>query len=235
MCGRYALHAHPSDVARFFALREEVAFTPRYNIAPTQAVPILLAQGRGRLLRPMSWGLLPLWTKDRSFASKTFNARSETAHEKPAFKESFLRGRCLVPATGYYEWDQRRKKAVSFVRIRNEDGELAELFAFAGLWSPWRDAEGREVPTFTVLTAEANEVLSPMHPRMPVILRPESYDRWLHETRSPEEARQLLQPLPAEAIAMHRVGPAVGSVANDGPECLEPIEDPPEPEQTSLF
>ena len=182
----------------------------------------------------MRWGLIPYWAKDASFGANTINAVAETAAEKPAFREAMRRRRCLIPADGFYEWKQtgpRQKQPYSIGMA--DDG----LFAFAGLWDQWRDAGGggRVIESCTILTTEANPLLREIHPRMPVILKPEDYDRWLDPgITDPRRVGDLLRPFDARAMKAWPVSSAVNRVENDGPECVAEAEAPKE-EQGSLF
>src|SRR5947209_3785240 len=183
MCGRYRLTRADRLAEKFDAeLVEELH--PRYNIAPTQPVPVVRANGSRRGITSMRWGLIPNWAKDAS--TSQINARSETLLEKPAFKESFERRRCLIPADGFYEWKRSGKSKQPFHFGMTDDS----LFAFAGIWDRWRSPQGPTVESCAILTTGANELLRDVHDRMPVILKPEKYQEWLEAPVS--DCRRLL-------------------------------------------
>jgi putative SOS response-associated peptidase YedK len=218
MCGRFNQTASGEEVAEAFGLDEAAELAPRYNIAPTQPVAVVGVQpttGR-RGLALLKWGLVPRESLggERGF----INARAETAWEKPSFSEAFARRRCLIPATGFYEWQRRGEKKQPWL-IRLASGRL---FAFAGLWEPAAAAPGA-VPTCTILTTEPNEIASPIHDRMPAILDPADYGQWLDPgTTTPADVRPLLRPFPAAAMTAFPVTTAVNNPAFDDPACLLP-------------
>ena len=240
MCGRYTLATpdHSAIRARF-PVGESIAITQRYNVAPTDEVLAVTTdkQGvpRGELLR---WGLVPSWAKDPSIGSKMINARVETVAEKPAFRRAFGRYRCLIIADGFYEWRRTAGGRKQPFRITREDHEP---FAFAGLWSIWREQPERILRTCTILTTAANPAIEPLHNRMPVILAPGHEQEWLDLDAPPDRVRELLAGLPARHTALAEVGYAVNDVHNDGPECLQaPVDDQPNTadrsaEQQALF
>jgi putative SOS response-associated peptidase YedK len=220
MCGRFNQTASGEEVAEAFGLDEAPELAPRYNIAPTQPVAVVGVQpasGR-RGLASLTWGLVPraALSRERGF----INARAETAWEKAAFAEAFARRRCLIPATGFYEWqrlDARRRQPWLFT--------LAERgpFAFAGLWEPAAAAVPGALPTCAILTTEPNDVTRPVHDRMPVILAPGDYARWLDPAvQLPGEVRPLLRPFPAAAMTAFPVSTRVNNPAFDDPACLAP-------------
>jgi putative SOS response-associated peptidase YedK len=207
MCGRYLLLAlDPEAFARHYGLdgMSEPALAPRYNIAPTQQVPVVRGDG-GRRLAMLRWGLSASWTK-----APLFNARAETAADKPVFRSALRLRRCLVPSSGFYEWKQAGKaKQPHLFQLRDK-----ALFAFAGIW------DGEAV---AVLTTAANDLVRPLHERMPVILPPDAYGRWLDPAlQDPEALRQMLSAYPAEAMTASPVGSFVNSARNEGPECMAP-------------
>jgi putative SOS response-associated peptidase YedK len=220
MCGRFNQTASGEEVAEAFGLDETPELAPRYNIAPTQPVAVVGVQpktGR-RGLALLKWGLVPRESLggERGF----INARAETAWEKPSFREAFAHRRCLVPATGFYEWQTLDAKRRQPWLIRLASGHL---FAFAGLWEPPAAALPGAVPTCTILTTEPNEVAQPIHDRMPVILDPSEYARWLEPAVTiPAEVRPLLRPYPAAAMTAFPVSTAVNNPAFDDPACLAP-------------
>ncbi len=224
MCVRYSIASAPEALQRLFRFSGPLPiFPPRYNVAPTQFVPIVrLAKGRDaasaaqRELVRVRWGLIPSW--DRDVSTGYTNARAERITEKPAFRAAFRTRRCLVPADGFYEWQRVDGEEVPW-RITLADGGA---FAFAGLWERWdKSSDGVPVESCAIITTEANEFVEPISSRMPVILSPESYEAWLQETRL-EALVSLLHSYPAEQMTTYRVNTAVNSVMNDGPECAAP-------------
>jgi putative SOS response-associated peptidase YedK len=218
MCGRFNQTASGDEVAEAFALDEAPALLPRYNIAPTQPVAVVGVQGKTarRGLAMLAWGFVPRTSLggERGF----INARAETAWEKPSFREAFARRRCLIPATGFYEWQKTSAKKGQPWLIRLASGRL---FAFAGLWEP--PAASGTGPTCTILTTEPNDVAQPIHDRMPVILDPADYALWLDPAVTlPAEVRPLLRPFPAGAMTAFRVTTAVNRPSFDDPSCLTP-------------
>ncbi|HEY9826587.1 MAG TPA: SOS response-associated peptidase [Stenomitos sp.] len=218
MCGRFVLAGTPEAVASAFGLSKVDDFPPRYNIAPSQPIAIIRqnqASGR-RELCLQRWGLIPSWAKDATIGSKLINARSETAAEKPSFRTALKYRRCLIPATGFYEWQAikgKGKQPFFFSMMGNS------LFAFAGLWESWHDIE-----TCTILTTAANSLLQPIHDRMPVILPAEAYDQWLDPTvQDTKQVAQLLQPFPDESMQAFPVSTRVNSVKVDDASCMEPL------------
>ncbi len=219
MCGRFTLAAPAEQVATQFQLPETPALRPRYNIAPTQEVAAVRATEGGRELAMLRWGLVPSWAKDPSIGARMINARAETAAEKPAFRTALRQRRCLIPADGFYEWQAREGGKQPF-HIRLADGGL---FALAGLYEHWKAPDGSWLSTCTILTTEANELMRPLHDRMPVIIAPEHYALWLAPgLRDVGPLQELLAPFPADQMAATPVSKAVNRVANDGPELLAP-------------
>lgn len=219
MCGRYTLTADQEALQVALGVEGLVHPGPRYNIAPTQEVPAVVApegSPRGATLR---WGLVPFWAKDPSIGNRMINARSETAAEKPSFRTPFRRSRCLIPADGFFEWRKEEGGKVPFW-IHMED---QEPFTMAGLWDRWKEPDGKELFTFTILTTEPNEFLRPIHDRMPVILARDERERWLDPGAPVEELQALLDPFPAEPMAVREVSTRVNSPRNDDPACLEPV------------
>ena len=221
MCGRYTLATPTEALAELFQLQTTLpSLRPRYNIAPTQPVAVVRRSTEGeREMVIMHWGLIPHWAKAASFARRTINARSETAAEKPSFRAAFRRRRCLVPVSGYYEWQKTGgPKQPYFIRMR--DGGV---FAFAGLWESWSSPEGSEIDSCTILTMAPNERMAAIHDRMPVILPPERYDAWLDtgQTHS-APALDLIRPIPEEALTAIPVTPHVNNPRHEGPQCIAP-------------
>ncbi|MBW4472280.1 MAG: SOS response-associated peptidase [Stenomitos rutilans HA7619-LM2] len=219
MCGRFSLTASAETLAEAFQLDALPEWTPRYNIAPTQRVAAIAASPTQSLrLRLLRWGLVPGWAKDLTIGTKLINARAETAAEKPSFRAAFKQRRCLILADGFYEWQRldRKTKQPYYFQLAS-----AQPFAFAGLWERWQQDDD-VVETCTILTTQANELLEPIHDRMPVILAPDAYDRWLDSTTSAASLQQLLHPYDAGAMKGYPVSDIVNSPKHDSPECLQP-------------
>jgi putative SOS response-associated peptidase YedK len=221
MCGRFTQTHSAEDIAAAFGLTEIPQWQPRYNVAPTQVVPAIVATSdRDRQFKPLRWGLIPSWAKDLSIGAKLINARAETLQEKPSFRDAFKRRRCLIVADGFYEWKkQAGKKQPFYFRLEN-----GEPFAFAGLWDCWHSSEGDTLETCTIITTNANDLAATVHDRMPVILPPEHYNRWLDPNRQPTtDLQSLLRPYPTEAMTAYPVSGVVNSPAHDQPDCVEAI------------
>ncbi|CAN1212554.1 Abasic site processing protein [Tumidithrix helvetica PCC 7403] len=220
MCGRFTQFHSAEAIAEAFEVDVE-DLPPRYNIAPSQPIAAIVQRlDEPRKLLWLRWGLIPSWAKDPAIGYKLINARSETAFEKPSFRYAFKHRRCLIPTDGFYEWQRLEgsKKQPFFIGLKD-----SSPFAFAGLWERWESKEGDIVETCTILTTEANDLVSPIHDRMPVILHPKDYDLWLDPkfTRS-DRLQALLVPYPSEFMVSHPVGTKVNSPKNDSPECLQP-------------
>ncbi len=216
MCGRFTLAVDINTIAKTFGVAPSVEAAPRYNIAPTQEVVSILSNGTAHL-EWLQWGLIPSWAKDASIGSKMINARAETLAEKPSFKRLLRSRRCLVPADGFYEWKKERSgKTPMYITLK--DGGP---FAFAGLWDLWRDPDGRQIRTCTLITTEPNAVVAPIHDRMPVILPPEARDLWLDNAIQDEHALlPLLSPYPAEAMTARAVSRLVNNPKSEGAELI---------------
>ena len=200
----------------------EADWEPRYNIAPTQAVPVVRQHPKEpvRQLSLMHWGLIPLWAKDPAIATNTINAKSETAATKPAFRDPLRFRRCLVPADGFYEWKKMGKTKQPFCFEVNNGG----LFAFAGLWDGWKDSNGNWVRTCSILTTISNALTSAVHKRMPVILDPDSYDLWLDPgMQNVDAVAELLRPYDAKQMRCYPVSTRINYVANDDKDCARPV------------
>ena len=222
MCGRFALFAMGENLARQFGASGAPPPSPHYNIAPSRRVTAVRAasEGSGREFAQLRWGLVPSWSKDPAIGGRLINARSETVGEKPSFRNAFRRHRCLLPANGFYEWQrQERGKQPYYVRMR--DGRV---FAFAGLWDRWEGPEEGVIETCTILTTAANDVLAPIHDRMPVILPPTAYARWLdRELRDADSLVSLLAPFPAKEMVAYPVSPRVNAPTVDDEKCIAPL------------
>jgi putative SOS response-associated peptidase YedK len=225
MCGRFVQAQDPTTYARIFGAEPVVAesLKPSFNVAPTDEVYAVAEHHGERRLGTFRWGLIPFWAKDRKVAARHINARAETVDTKPAFRDSFVSKRCIVPADGFYEWEKRDdgSKLPHFLFPSDR-----EVLAFAGLWASWRDPETDErVVTCTILTTDPNDVAGRIHDRMPVVLPPGAWDRWLdREFRDQAELRSMLGPAPDGVLEEHAVSSLVNSVRNTVPALLKPIE-----------
>jgi putative SOS response-associated peptidase YedK len=234
MCGRYVIKSPPAAIRALFGYPEQPNFPPRYNVAPTQPVPIVrLAEGK-RQFALARWGFIPGWVKDPKTVSLLINARAESALDKPAFRNAMRRRRCLIPADGFYEWrESGGRKQVFFVR--RKDGSP---FAFAGLWETWSGPNGEELDTAAIVTTLANRTLSFIHGRMPAILPPEAFDLWLDCAKvDAPTAAALLVPARDALLEAYQVSPAVNRVANDSQALIAPyveaVDEPAAPEKAS--
>jgi putative SOS response-associated peptidase YedK len=220
MCGRFGLFASGEEVAARFQLAEAPLFEPRYNIAPTQPVAGVRAGEGGSALSFLRWGLIPSWASDPAIANKLLNARSETVTDKPSFRSAFKQRRCLIPASGFYEWQKvsASRKQPHFIRPR--DGGF---FALAGLWEHWHDPKGESIETCTILTTQANELMRPLHERMPVILDSAADGVWLDPRSSADALRSLFVPFASDRMEAIPVSLWVSNPKHEGPQCLEEI------------
>lgn len=213
MCGRYSLTATPEEVRELFGYEDQPNFPPRYNIAPTQPVAIVRMEQGARRFALVRWGLMPPWVKDPSSFSLLINARAETAAEKPAFRGSMRHHRCLIPASGFYEWRKMGEGPKQPYWISPKEGGLV---AFAGLWSDWSGADGSQVDTAAILTTTANEALRPIHNRMPAVIAPEDFERWLDTAHyEPRQVMDLLEPADDDLFDAIPVSTRVNAVRND--------------------
>ena len=227
MCGRYTQTLPWDEMVRLYRITETADppnIGPRYNIAPTQEVPIARptgTAGRAMVLARVFWGLVPFWAKERAIGARMINARAETVAVKPAFRAAFRTRRCLVPADGFYEW-RREYGAKQPYLITMDDGGG---FAFAGLWERWEKApDGVPVESCTIITTEANALLRPVHPRMPVILAPGDYNAWLDPDMAGDRLAALLRPYPGDRMAFRPVSRRVNNARHDDPDCTGPPE-----------
>jgi putative SOS response-associated peptidase YedK len=223
MCGRFVSATPPDQVAAYFGTEAPEALLPAsYNVAPTNDVYAVLEDGTARHLDAFHWGLVPLWAKDPKIGSKMINARAETLAEKNAYKSAFKKRRCIIPVTGFYEWQARPgEKTKQPYFIHHPDGEP---YAFAGLWEVWRGPNKDQEPlrSCTIITTAANEPMSRIHDRMPVILPREAWDAWLDRTNEDLELLgKLLVPAPPQLITMHPISTEVNNVRNNGPELID--------------
>lgn len=224
MCGRFYLDADIKALVDFFEINQEQfdlpEILPRYNIAPSQQIAACRANSEGqRELALLRWGLIPHWAKEEKIGYKMINARAETVAEKPAYREAFKRRRCLIPATGFYEWKAEDKGKQPY-NIHRRDGRL---FAFAGLWEHWQGQEGEPVGSCTIIVGPPNDLVAKIHDRMPVVLTPDDFSPWLDAGAAAEGLLPLLIPAPAGEWESYPISKAVNKPANDGPELIERI------------
>ena len=227
MCGRYVITSTPEAIRALFGYPQQPNFPPRYNVAPTQPIPIVrVVEGR-REFALVRWGLLPPWVKDPKAFTLLINARGETVNEKPAFRNAMKRRRCLIPADGFYEWKRDGVvKRPHHIRLKG-----GGPFAFAGLWETWIGPNGEELETAAIVTTDANDLLSPIHHRMPVILEPESFALWLDCANvDANAAAALIAPARDDRLEACEISPAVNRVVNDSADILAPYTEPPEQE-----
>ncbi len=229
MCGRYVITSSPEAIRQLFGYAEQPNFPPRYNVAPTQPVPIVrLVEGK-RQFALVRWGLIPSWVKDPRAFSLLINARGESVNDKPAFRNAMKRRRCLFPADGFYEWQRAGERKRPFFVGPKSGGPIA----FAGLWETWIGPNGEEQETAAIVTTAANRTCAPIHDRMPVILAPAAFDLWLDCAKVDAKiAAALIAPAPNNLLEAHEISSAVNRVANDSPMLLVPASElPPEPEK----
>jgi len=223
VCGRFALPGDVREVVDSFSARPRdldrwpSLLHPRFNICPTQPVAAIRQSDNGREMTGMRWGFLPAWYKTATGGPLLINARAETIAEKPAFGDAARRRRCLIPASGFYEWQGQEKPKTPYY-IAPASGEN---FAFAGVWQAWRSPDGEVIDTCAIVTCAANDMLAPLHHRMPVIIAPEDYGLWLGEEG--KGAALLMKPAANEFFAFHEVGAAIGSARAEGPELMQRV------------
>lgn len=225
MCGRYTLYASPEQIAELFQLPEAPILAPRFNIAPTQPVGLVRVDPRAkqRTWALTYWGLIPSWSKDPSIGARMINARADSVPEKPSFRAAFKRRRCLIPASGFYEWKQVTKGKQPYYFSPAD----AAVFGFAGLWETWTSPDGSEIESCTILTTDANELMSSVHNRMPLILAQEDWSEWLSTGVDDPPAKlstlqHLFRPYPGERMQMAPVSTYVNNARNEGEECIAP-------------
>jgi putative SOS response-associated peptidase YedK len=216
MCGRYTLISSIETVAEHFHVDPTLDAAPRYNIAPTQHV-VAVVKDQSMHLELMRWGLIPAWAKDESIGSRMINARAESLAEKPSFRNLLRSRRCLIVADGFYEWRAEGKSKTPMYITMQDD----QPFAFAGLWDRWKNADGQFVQSCTIITTEPNELMAPIHNRMPAILRPAACEDWLHaEVRDAAVLTHWLKPYPAELMKARPVSKLVNNPGNETPAIL---------------
>ena len=222
MCGRFTLTTSPEQLRQEFpwlSVPDEIS--PRYNVAPTQPVAVVPNDGKNQL-EYFLWGLIPSWAKDPTIGNRMINARAETLNEKPAFKAAFRRRRCLILADGFFEWQvEAGQKSKIPMHIRMQSGQP---FAFAGLWENWHAPDGSQILSCTIITTEPNELMKPIHNRMPVILPKSAYYTWLAQEEADNGTlQQLLKPYPSEEMKAYAVSRLVNSPGNDRPDVIQPV------------
>lgn len=222
MCGRFTLTVDPAELQeRFENFTFPPKFAPRFNVAPTQPVLVIPNDGENRA-DFFVWGLIPMWAKDPTIGSRLINARGETLEEKPAFRGSLKYKRCLILADGFYEWKSfgaRKAKTPYFIHMKDR-----KPFAFAGLWDSWNSPDGSLIKSCTIITTEPNELVSMIHNRMPAILHPRDYEKWLDTSpQTPETLKPLIKPFPAEEMSAYPVSTMVNKAENDIPELVVPV------------
>ncbi len=223
MCGRYTLIESDEDLEAWFeaVIKEIEEVGPNYNVAPTHNMPVVGQNREGqRTIQQFRWGLLPFWAKEKKVGYSMINARAESVDTKKSFKRSFERYRCLIPASGFYEWKgQKGNKTPYYIHPTHEP-----MFAFAGIYNVWESPEGEKIPTYSIITTDANEKMSDLHDRMPVMLLKEEWDEWLNpENHNTKALKQLLTPFPDDAIDFYQVDKAVNNVRNNSEELLEKV------------
>jgi putative SOS response-associated peptidase YedK len=219
MCGRFTLTVDAETLEEAYQIEDMSGdWSPRYNIAPTQSVAVLVSSQK-RQLEWMRWGLVPSWAKDISVGNQMINARSETLVEKPSFRKAFQKGRCLILADGFFEWAKEEKYKVPYYFSLTG----RQPFAFAGLSENWRDSQGNSLKSCSIITCQANTLVGQFHDRMPVILTGESLWAWLDDGKTEMELKAMLQPFRPELMKSTRVSTLVNNPALDVPECVIPV------------
>jgi putative SOS response-associated peptidase YedK len=219
MCGRFALAHIAGFWSRFAVVDRQATVEARFNIAPSQMVPVITRQSPNRAIM-MKWGLVPFWAKDPKIGNKLINARAETVDSKPAFRTSLKRRRCLVPATGFYEWKRAGKEKVPYyIHLKDDD-----FFSFAGLYDSWSDRDGNRLMSFTIITIAPNDMMAKIHNRMPAILRIEDEETWLGKEQLDEKDRKrLLGPFASRRMEAYEVSKEVNSPTFDSEELVKPV------------
>jgi putative SOS response-associated peptidase YedK len=233
MCGRYVIISTPEAIRALFGYGEQPNFPPRYNVAPTQPIPIVRLVDGKRSFALMRWGLLPSWVKDPKTFPLLINARGESMLDKPAFRNAVRRRRCLIPTDGFYEWQAGPTGAAGtpkrpyFVRARRGPDGTAPPLAFAGLYETWTGPNGEEIDTAAIVTTAANRTLAHIHERMPVFVAPEAFDLWLDCANvDAKTAAALILPAPDALLDVYEISSAVNRVANDSAALIAPVETP---------
>lgn len=221
MCGRLVLKDNIEDLSSCFQIDnvDDLLLEARYNIYPGQNVPVIIMEERKKFVM-MRWGLVPSWSNDPLIGFQMINARAETLSQKASFKNSFKKLRCIIPCSGFYEWKKldKKTKVPYFIRLRN-----GTPFALAGLWDRW-NKDGGNLITFTIITTTPNNIIKPIHDRMPVILKSENHDMWINpDITDTKNISDFLKPYPSEEMELYEISTFVNNPKNDSPECIEPI------------
>jgi putative SOS response-associated peptidase YedK len=217
MCGRFAQALKLEEWIDHFQISHENTgdLKPSYNVAPTQVVSCIIYMDRKRIVKPMKWGLIPSWEKNMKSGAKYINARKETIKTKPAFKNAFYHRRCIIPATGFYEWNKsKHTKQAYFFTLTNK-----APMAFAGIWEEWLNADHDVVYSFSIITTHANKIVAPIHSRMPVLLHPAIFERWLDTSQS--DNNFLFQMISEDLMTSYPVSSYVNNVSNNSPHCIQ--------------
>ena len=224
MCGRFTSLLSPELLEELFGIHLPPDFQPRFNIAPTQQIWIIRQTATsGRYLSAVRWGLVPHWAKDLAIGNHMINARCETVHEKPAFRIGIRARRCIIPASGFFEWDHSGKARIPHYITMKDSSPLA----FAGIWDSWKSPEGEAVESCSILTTTSNTLVATLHDRMPVILHPTEFDLWLDRTMNdPEKLKRLYQPYPADLMQEWEVSPLVNKPSIETPATIVPLQAP---------
>lgn len=218
--GRIVVDIPADELKKIFNLIEVPQLEPRFNVAPTQLSAVVRNHGDNNRLDLLKWGLVPGWSKDLGFGSQLINARSETVAEKPAFRYAIKYRRCIIPTSGFYEWSHTgEKKQPYFIRMVDQ-----RPMCMAGMWESWKAPDGSDLETFAILTTAANQLVAPLHDRMPVILHPDTFTLWLsNNMHNPEQLRPLFLPYPAETMTAHKVPDLVNNPRFDSPACIAKV------------
>ncbi|QGQ95884.1 SOS response-associated peptidase [Paenibacillus psychroresistens] len=221
MCGRYTITVSEDELIARYAAEEPTNryHTPRFNVAPTNRVPVILNDEGITKIDAFRWGLIPFWAKDTKIGYNLINAKADTVAEKPSFRNAFKQRRCLIPADGFYEWKKNGAEKQPY-RILLKD-QL--IFSMAGLWESWTSPEGEEIKSCTIITTNPNELMIDIHDRMPMILSVEDEHKWLDKSQSVEELKAILQPFPMDRMRAYPVSKDVGSVKNQNAELIEEV------------
>ena len=221
MCGRYTLHHPAGEIADRFGVDAIIELAPpRFNIAPSQIVPVIRQIDQKEMIG-CKWGLIPFWAKDPAIGNKMINAKAETLAEKPSFKHALAKRRCLILADGFYEWQKKGNAPSQPIYVRRRD---SGLFAFAGLWEEWKAPDGERLQTCTIITTEPNELISKFHHRMAVILKPDEEAAWLDLKNKPADVLPLLKPYGVDDLVAFPVSRAVNSPSFEDASCIQPLD-----------
>jgi putative SOS response-associated peptidase YedK len=220
MCGRYTIVITMDELMRHYMIEVPTNryHTPRYNVAPGQMVMAVISDGEKNRLGELKWGLIPSWAKDEKIGYKMINARAESVTEKPPYRDSFQRRRCVIPADGFYEWRQSDKQPFR-ITLQNE-----QIFSMAGLYDTWIAPDGTKISSCAIITTEPNELMVDIHDRMPVILSREDEQKWLDKRQTVEDLKKMLKPFPVSDMIANPVSKIVGNVKNDSLECIEVLK-----------